>query len=84
MQAEAKEDGPKVQKEDALFDLGDSERKIIEEQLELPTVNATYRSLYRYAEGRDILIMSVSSVCAIAAGAVLPLMTVRITPLGAS
>ncbi len=72
---ESKKDVDSREKE-PFQNLSDHERGIISEQLIVPEVKVTYRALYRYATTRDILILSSCSVCAIAAGAVLPLMTV--------
>jgi ATP-binding cassette subfamily B (MDR/TAP) protein 1 len=65
------------EKEDPLRRFDDREREVIQSQLRVPVVNVGYRTLYRYASGTDILVMSVCSFCAAVAGAVLPLMTVR-------
>lgn len=56
--------------------LNEDEKAIIEDQLHIPEVKVGYFSLYRYANKKEIAIMLVSSIAAIAAGAVLPLMTV--------
>jgi hypothetical protein len=59
------------------------EQEILNRQLDAPSINASYRMIFRYATRTDFLIMFVSSICAVAAGAVLPLMTVIIIyPLG--
>lgn len=68
------------EKEDPLCHFDDREREIIKSQLRMPAVNVGYRTLYRYATGTDILVMSLCSFCATVAGAVLPLMTVRDRP----
>ena len=65
------------EKEDALRRFDDREREVIQSQLRMPVVNVGYRTLYRYASGTDILVISFCSFCATVAGAVLPLMTVR-------
>jgi hypothetical protein len=65
------------EKEDPLHRFDDREREVIQSQLRMPVVNVGYRTLYRYASGTDILVMSFCSFCAAVAGAVLPLMTVR-------
>lgn len=65
------------EKEDRLGRFDDREREVIQSQLRMPEVNVGYRTLYRYASGRDILVMSVCSFCATVAGSVMPLMTVR-------
>ncbi|KZF22582.1 P-loop containing nucleoside triphosphate hydrolase protein [Xylona heveae TC161] len=56
--------------------LSEDERRIIRRQLDIPSVKVTFTTLFRYATKLDIFIMAVSALCAIAAGAVLPLMTV--------
>jgi ATP-binding cassette, subfamily B (MDR/TAP), member 1 len=65
------------EKEDPLCHFDDREREVIKSQLRMPVVNVGYRTLYRYATGTDILVLSLCSICATVAGAVLPLMTVR-------
>ena len=62
---------------DAAFDhLPENERAILKRQLDVPDVKVSYRTLFRYASSRDMLIFYVSCVASIAAGAALPLMTV--------
>ena len=68
---------PEVKKEDEAYQhLPPHEREIVKRQLDIPTVSVNYRTLYRYATKVDLIIIAVSSVCAIAGGAVMPLMTV--------
>ena len=68
---------PEVKKEDEAYQhLPPHEREIIKRQLDIPTVSVTFKTLYRYATKVDLIIIAVSSVCAIAGGAVMPLMTV--------
>lgn len=55
--------------------LTEDEKAIIEKQLHVPEAQVGYTSLYRYANKKEIIIMLVSSIAAIIAGAVLPLMT---------
>ncbi|KAK4210841.1 P-loop containing nucleoside triphosphate hydrolase protein [Rhypophila decipiens] len=55
--------------------LTEEETKIIERQLDLPTVKVTFSTLYRYATRNDRIILAVSTLCCIAGGAGLPLMT---------
>ena len=52
------------------------EREIIKRQLDVPNVKVTFLTLFRYATRNDIIIIVVSCICAIAGGAVMPLMTV--------
>ena len=62
--------------EDPFSHLPEHEAAILKRQVEIPPVKVTYFMLYRYATRNDKLIMLVSSICAIAAGAALPLMTI--------
>lgn len=59
-------------------DLSQAEQDILARQLSLPPLKASYFMLYRYATRMDLLIIVVSSICAIAAGAIFPIMTVSI------
>ncbi|KAF2086861.1 ABC transporter-like protein [Saccharata proteae CBS 121410] len=61
---------------DALENLPEHERQILKRQLETPPTNVTYFTLYRYATTFDLVVIAISSICAIGAGAVLPLLTV--------
>ena len=68
---------PEVKKEDEAYQhLPPHEREIVKRQLDIPTVTVTFKTLYRYATTVDLIIIAVSCVCAIAGGAVMPLMTV--------
>lgn len=49
---------------------------ILKQQVDTPNVKVGILTLYRYASRNDLLFMSVGAICAIAAGAALPLMTV--------
>ncbi|KAL1959000.1 hypothetical protein VTO42DRAFT_3241 [Malbranchea cinnamomea] len=60
----------------SLAHLPEDERAILKEQLYIPETKVTYFTLYRYASKKDLFIFLVSSICAIAAGAALPLFTV--------
>ena len=62
--------------EEAYAHLLPEERNIIKRQLDTPSVKITYKTLYRYATKNDLLIVIISAICAIAGGAVMPLMTV--------
>ena len=62
--------------EEAYAHLPPHEKEIVKRQLEIPEVKVTFRTLYRYATRNDCIIIAVSSLCAIAGGAVMPLMTV--------
>jgi ATP-binding cassette subfamily B (MDR/TAP) protein 1 len=64
---------------DAAFaHLPEHERAVIKRQLDMPTVSVSWLKLYRYATTWDLAIVGISSVCAIGAGAVMPLMTVSL------
>lgn len=52
------------------------EKDILKKQLDSPSVIISFFGLYRYASTIDILILVVSAICSIAAGAALPLFTV--------
>lgn len=60
-----------------LKELPEDERRVIQAQLDSPTIQVNYFSLYRYATTNDFVIIAISIVCAIAGGAALPLFTVR-------
>jgi ATP-binding cassette subfamily B (MDR/TAP) protein 1 len=61
---------------DAFSHLPEHEAAILRRQLETPPVKVTYFRLYRYATTNDKIIIFISGLSAIIAGAVLPLMTV--------
>ncbi|KAL4770774.1 P-loop containing nucleoside triphosphate hydrolase protein [Aspergillus nidulans var. acristatus] len=56
--------------------LPEDERQVLKMQLEEIKVNISFFGLWRYATKIDILIMIISAICAIAAGAALPLFTI--------
>lgn len=56
--------------------LSDQEKDIIDKQLTAPNLTVGYFSLFRYATAKDKLVMVVALIASIAAGAVMPLMTV--------
>jgi ATP-binding cassette subfamily B (MDR/TAP) protein 1 len=62
--------------DDAFAHLPEHEAEILRRQLATPPVKVTYFRLYRYATTNDKIIIAISAVAAIIAGAVLPLMTV--------
>ncbi|KAL9112835.1 MAG: hypothetical protein Q9227_002912 [Pyrenula ochraceoflavens] len=62
--------------DEAFAHLPDHEKNVLKKQLDSPTVQVSYKTLYRYATTWDMIIVVVSSISAIAAGAALPLMTV--------
>ena len=52
------------------------EAEILKRQVDIPVVKSSWKILYRFATRNDWIIIVISGVCAIAAGAALPLMTV--------
>lgn len=62
--------------DEAYSHLPPHEREIIKKQLEIPDVKVSFKTLFRYATKIDIIIIVISSICAVAGGAVQPLMTV--------
>ena len=62
--------------DEAFAHLPPHEREIVKRQLHIPDVKVTFTTLFRYATRNDLIIILISCVCAIAGGAVLPLMTV--------
>lgn len=62
--------------EEAYAHLPPDEKEIVKRQLDIPTVKVTFKTLYRYATWNDLIIVTISAWCAIAAGAAMPLMTV--------
>ena len=68
--------GDVKQGEEAYAHLPEHEKEVVKRQLDIPSVKVTYWTLFRYATRNDIIILVVSAICAIAGGAVMPLMTV--------
>lgn len=64
------------QEEAAFALLPEDEKHILKTQLDSPSVKVTFFTLYRYADPWDYVIIAVSAICAIAAGAALPLFAV--------
>ncbi|EEY16463.1 multidrug resistance protein [Verticillium alfalfae VaMs.102] len=62
--------------EDPFKHLPDDEAAVLKRQIITPEVKAGVAALYRYSSTNDIIIIIISTLCAIAAGAALPLMTV--------
>lgn len=62
--------------EDIYAHLPPHEAEILRRQVDVPVVKVGIKELYRYATRTDYVIIAVSALCAIAAGAALPLMTV--------
>jgi ATP-binding cassette subfamily B (MDR/TAP) protein 1 len=52
------------------------EAEILKRQITLPEIKSGAGNLYRFATRNDLIIMAISAICSIAAGAALPLMTV--------
>jgi ATP-binding cassette subfamily B (MDR/TAP) protein 1 len=67
---------PEVTAEEALTQLSTQEQEILKKQVETPEGKYGFKDLYRYATGLDIAIILVSSVCAAASGASLPIMAI--------
>lgn len=56
--------------------LSEHDKQIIDRQTDAPALNVGYFALFRYANKKHTFIMIVSLIASIAAGAVMPLMTV--------
>lgn len=56
--------------------LSTDEVAILKRQVETPDVKAGFTTLYRFATRMDLIIVAVGAVCAIAAGVILPVMTI--------
>ncbi|TQV99607.1 multidrug resistance protein 3 [Cordyceps javanica] len=68
---------PKTASSDDIYaHLPQDEAEILKKQVDVPTLAKGAGVLYRYASRNDKIIIFVSTVCAIASGAALPLMTV--------
>lgn len=61
--------------------LSEAQKQILSTQLDSFEVKISFLALYRYADGWDCLIIAVSVLCAIAAGAALPLLSVSLSYL---
>ncbi|KAG4443838.1 hypothetical protein IFR05_000674 [Cadophora sp. M221] len=57
-------------------DVSKTEREMLENQIHVPSEKVTYVMLFRYAKRKELLILCISATCALASGAVMPLMTV--------
>jgi ATP-binding cassette subfamily B (MDR/TAP) protein 1 len=63
--------------EDAAFaHLPEQEKEILKRQLDAPKVKISFFGLYRYASRLDLLVIAISALSAIVAGAAMPLFTV--------
>lgn len=71
-----KHESPSEEVKAPLSNLSEQEREIIERQTDAPKLTVSYFALFRYASKNEVLIMAVALVASIAAGAVMPLMTV--------
>ena len=67
---------PGVEVKSPLAGLTEQEKEIIQRQTTAPTLTVGYFSLFRYASRKDTFIMVLALIASIAAGAVMPLMTV--------
>ncbi|KAG9242117.1 P-loop containing nucleoside triphosphate hydrolase protein [Calycina marina] len=65
-----------VQEQDPYAHLPEHEATILKRQVNIPELKSGWGNLYRYSTWWDIIIMVISAICSIAAGAALPLMTV--------
>jgi ATP-binding cassette subfamily B (MDR/TAP) protein 1 len=65
-----------VKDEDIYAHLSKEEAEVLKRQVDIPTVKTGWKTLYRYSTTNDVIIMIISAICAIAAGAALPLMTI--------
>ncbi|AEO57999.1 hypothetical protein MYCTH_2304921 [Thermothelomyces thermophilus ATCC 42464] len=72
----APKDDESEKDQDPFAHLPEHEAKILRDQVYTPDVKVGMAMLYRYSSRNDLLIILVSSICAIASGAALPLMTV--------
>ncbi|KAK4192066.1 putative leptomycin B resistance protein [Podospora australis] len=61
---------------DPFQNMPEREAKILRDQVYTPDIKVGMATLYRYSSRNDIIIIVISSICAIASGAALPLMTV--------
>ena len=68
----------KAEPDKVLERLPPNERDIIMRQIDQPTTKVTYFTLYRFASKLDLLVILISSLCAIGGGSAFPLMTVRL------
>jgi len=55
----------------------DEEAEIVERQLHFPDVKASFFTLFRYATASDFVVIAISTVCALVAGALIPLPSVQ-------
>jgi ATP-binding cassette subfamily B (MDR/TAP) protein 1 len=68
---------PVKEKDDDLYaHLSAHEAEILKRQVDIPVTKTGWRILYRYSTKKDLIIMAGCAICAIIAGAALPLMTI--------
>ncbi|KAK9383188.1 P-loop containing nucleoside triphosphate hydrolase protein [Kockiozyma suomiensis] len=67
---------PAAAEEDLMAHLPEHEAAILRAQIEVKPVPVSYLKLFRYATPLDIFLLVVAHLCAIAAGAALPLMSI--------
>lgn len=65
-----------VDDEASFAHLTGQERELLKAQLDSPSVKVSWFGLYRYADSWDLVVTAISLLCAIAAGAALPLLSV--------
>lgn len=61
---------------DPFAGLDPNEATILRRQVDTPDVKVGFATLYRYSTRMDLILLFIGSVCSIASGAILPLMTV--------
>ena len=61
----------------SIIDQGLKESQVLQRQVDTPEVQVGFFSLYRYASSYDLVVLAISSICAMVGGAILPLVTVR-------
>lgn len=76
--------GNSVDDDDPFSHLQPDEAEILRSQINVPTVQVGFITLYRYATTNDLIIILISLICSIAAGAALPAMTVLFGNLSGS
>ncbi|KAF2157400.1 multidrug/pheromone exporter, ABC superfamily [Myriangium duriaei CBS 260.36] len=70
-------DGSTTEKKpDPFAHLPEHEAAILRKQLDVPDLDVGYFTLYRYADRQDLIIIAISTLCAVVGGALMPLMLV--------
>jgi hypothetical protein len=72
-----KHGSPSEEVKPPMANLSEQEKEIIERQIDAPKLTVGYFALFRYASKAELLIMVIAFIASVAAGAVMPLMTVR-------